>query len=565
MGNVIRGVEIFATGTHNGDVYTHADLDDMVAAAGKLDFRPALKLGHTKDAPGAPAYGWAQNLRREGDRLLADFTDMDDTVIDALRKRRYDRVSSEVYFNLNRKGQKYRRALKAVALLGADVPAVAELKPLHKMEFAQAGDFEKAPAFEQPLALSDAALIASLNEQVTALTEKVKSFGEGPGHPFRGNQWTDGEGEDTTKTFRDADIEAYKKGEKKAKYNGLVSPLMAGGNEGGKMLHNRLSQKTPAFWTNQQHTAASNYYAGEKARLDARWSSVANDAAKQAFGRDYLPTDYKISGIGSESFSDTFKNRLRSIAHSSTFAGKAADLHKNAAKYVKRTNRYSFSQEHSMKLAEFKAKQKQLTEALRAVAEGDGEDKAEKIAELSEELATLNAVEIEKEEDPAVKALQEQVKTLTAANVVSVARERAREVKDRLSALTVPAFKPQLSALMSYALENGDTKVKVYSAEGKAEDKTLADVVGDLITQINAGAARLFSVQDTTRRGAAQRSEGVGAGEDAGDALDKLTAAYMVQHPEVKEYSVAFERVCAANVELARAYEEAQGARRYDS
>ena len=129
--NAIRGIEVFAAGTHNGDVYTEADLDEMVRAHGELDFRPALKVGHTKDSPGAPAYGWVRNLRRVGQKLVADFTDMHDSVVDAIRKRAYDRVSSEVYFNLNRGGKKFGRALKAVALLGADVPAVAGLVPLH--------------------------------------------------------------------------------------------------------------------------------------------------------------------------------------------------------------------------------------------------------------------------------------------------------------------------------------------------------------------------------------------------------------------------------------------------
>jgi hypothetical protein len=140
--NTIRDVEIFATGTHNGDDYTERDLDDMVAAFRELDYRPALKIGHTKDAPGAPAYGWIENLRRVGKRLLADFTDMHDSVVDAIRKRLYDNVSAEIYFNLKRAGKTFRRALKAVALLGAEVPAVANLTPLHKMQFAAEGDYD---------------------------------------------------------------------------------------------------------------------------------------------------------------------------------------------------------------------------------------------------------------------------------------------------------------------------------------------------------------------------------------------------------------------------------------
>jgi hypothetical protein len=149
--NVIKGVEIFKPGTHNGDTYTEQDLDDIVAASRQLDFRPALKIGHTKDEPGAPAYGWITNLRKAGGKLVADFESMHESVTQALRDRRYDRVSSEIYFNLKRGGQTFRRALKAVALLGAEVPAVAGLVPLHKMEFAGTGDAESVGVFETTL------------------------------------------------------------------------------------------------------------------------------------------------------------------------------------------------------------------------------------------------------------------------------------------------------------------------------------------------------------------------------------------------------------------------------
>lgn len=170
--NTIKGIEIFATGTHNGDQYTQQDLDDMVAAFSSLDFRPAIKVGHTKDKPGSPAYGWVTNLKRVGEKLYADFESMHDSVVEAIRSKAYDRVSSEVYFNLKRGGKSFRRALKAVALLGAEVPAVANLIPLHKMEFAEAG-FEGVHACEQGLAVPVEALVATLSERVSGLIQLI--------------------------------------------------------------------------------------------------------------------------------------------------------------------------------------------------------------------------------------------------------------------------------------------------------------------------------------------------------------------------------------------------------
>lgn len=173
--NSIKGVEIFGTGTHNGDPYTEQDLDDMVSAFAKLDFRPAVKVGHSKDSPGAPAYGWVTNLKRVGTKLQADLTDMHDSVVDAIRSKQYDRVSSEIYFNLKRGGKDFRRALKAVALLGAEVPAVAGLVPLHKMEFADTG-FEKLGQMEQKLDVPSQVLVDTLVERVNGLVNLIKEY-----------------------------------------------------------------------------------------------------------------------------------------------------------------------------------------------------------------------------------------------------------------------------------------------------------------------------------------------------------------------------------------------------
>ncbi len=125
----LSGVELFATGEHNGDKYTEKDLDDMVEAFNALDFQPALKSGHT-DAPGTPALGYVSALRRVGEKLVADLIDVPSEVYKQIRDKKFNRLSAEIYWNLERAGKTYRRALKAVALLGAGVPGVAGLKPL---------------------------------------------------------------------------------------------------------------------------------------------------------------------------------------------------------------------------------------------------------------------------------------------------------------------------------------------------------------------------------------------------------------------------------------------------
>lgn len=176
--NAIRGVEIFAAGTHNKIEFTDQDLEDMVTAFKELDFRPALKIGHTKDKPGAPSFGWVTNLRKVGSKLLADFESMHDSVVEAVRKGLYDRVSSEIYFNLQRGKKLWRRALKAVALLGADVPAVANLVPLHKMEFADEFEtvfnYDSDSYSEAKLGVPTQASIESLEARVAGIINFLK-------------------------------------------------------------------------------------------------------------------------------------------------------------------------------------------------------------------------------------------------------------------------------------------------------------------------------------------------------------------------------------------------------
>lgn len=123
-------VEIFRTGTWNGDKYDARDLDDIVNAFDQVGFKPPVKLGHKEDS-GDPAYGWVSSLRRVGDKLLASFVDLPKPIYEAIKNKRFNAVSSEIFFNLTRGNKKFRRVLKAVALLGAEIPAVSGLKPLH--------------------------------------------------------------------------------------------------------------------------------------------------------------------------------------------------------------------------------------------------------------------------------------------------------------------------------------------------------------------------------------------------------------------------------------------------
>jgi hypothetical protein len=152
--------EVFSAGTWNGDTYTEADLRELAANFERLrgEVKPPLKFGHdagqtlTGQSDGDPALGWVEAVRVAGDKLIATFAGVPQVVMDAIHAGRYRRVSAEIWFNLRRGGQTFGKALKAVALLGADLPAVTNLQDLTAYLTGQpAWQAERVLTFTGPL------------------------------------------------------------------------------------------------------------------------------------------------------------------------------------------------------------------------------------------------------------------------------------------------------------------------------------------------------------------------------------------------------------------------------
>lgn len=130
--------EIFSVGTWNGEAFTRADLEEIAANFTRLrgQLKPPLKFGHDEDQrllgqrDGDPALGWVEGLRVVGDRLLARFAGLPRVVYDAVRAGRYRRVSAELYLDVRQGAKRLGKTLKAVALLGADLPAITTLADL---------------------------------------------------------------------------------------------------------------------------------------------------------------------------------------------------------------------------------------------------------------------------------------------------------------------------------------------------------------------------------------------------------------------------------------------------
>jgi len=132
------GREIFAVGKWNDMEFKEADLDDIVSNFEALSevHKVPLKFGHNDEQPaldGQPAIGWVSRVFRKGAKLYADFTEMPTVVMEAIKSKLYRTVSIELLFDVDHSGQRFGHVLDAVALLGADQPAVNTLEDLNAL------------------------------------------------------------------------------------------------------------------------------------------------------------------------------------------------------------------------------------------------------------------------------------------------------------------------------------------------------------------------------------------------------------------------------------------------
>lgn len=147
----LEGVEIFQAGLwpgHNAKHISVDDLDDIVSAfdALRLGGRVPLKLTHegpdeersaihgdgSWDASKSLAMGWVTRVWRDGKKLMADF-DVPQKVFKLIHEGYLKFVSIEMIPNVQAFNRVLPWVLDAVALLGADQPAVGVLKDLQAL------------------------------------------------------------------------------------------------------------------------------------------------------------------------------------------------------------------------------------------------------------------------------------------------------------------------------------------------------------------------------------------------------------------------------------------------
>lgn len=140
----IPEMEIFRAGTHNGDEFTVQDLELMASNFQKLksELRPKLKITHSDEQEslaGLASYGdvvdvFVKKVEDGSKRLFAKLNKVPKEVYEWVKEGRFAERSIELYpeFKLGTKENSpiYKNVLKAIALLGSQMPAVTGMEPI---------------------------------------------------------------------------------------------------------------------------------------------------------------------------------------------------------------------------------------------------------------------------------------------------------------------------------------------------------------------------------------------------------------------------------------------------
>lgn len=155
--------EIFSVGEWNGETFHVVDLEEIARNFALLRevIKPPLKFGHDVkqtllgQEDGDPALGWVETVWVQGEKLFARFRQVPFIVCQSVYAGRYRSISAEIDLDYRHEGRSLGKVLKAVALLGADLPAVTNLRDLSTFLAA-----EKRPTEQSSLACEAAPVAA---------------------------------------------------------------------------------------------------------------------------------------------------------------------------------------------------------------------------------------------------------------------------------------------------------------------------------------------------------------------------------------------------------------------
>jgi len=155
--------------------FSEADLAAAAAAYDPASDPAPLVIGHPQLDD--PAYGWVKSLAVEGGELVALPSDIEPSFAEAVRNRRYAKVSARFYTPDHpgnpKPGTWY---LKHIGFLGAHAPGI---KGLGTVQFSE-GDDDGVATIDFPnnevTPMDKAALEASFAERETALGERERTL-----------------------------------------------------------------------------------------------------------------------------------------------------------------------------------------------------------------------------------------------------------------------------------------------------------------------------------------------------------------------------------------------------
>jgi len=186
-------VEIFAIGKWNGMTFTEKHLNAIVDNFKSLAdvLKVPIKFGHNdeqKMTDGQPAIGWIDSIWMDATtkKLMAKLIDLPDIVYNAIIKKLYRKVSIELDREVTYKGKDIGDVLTAVALLGADLPAVSTIDDLTAYMSAKNDGVFTSGSHHAFSAIStteeddimSAEQLKDLSDQMTKLSKKIDSQGE---------------------------------------------------------------------------------------------------------------------------------------------------------------------------------------------------------------------------------------------------------------------------------------------------------------------------------------------------------------------------------------------------
>ena len=139
-----RDEDLMTAGQYFGKEWGQTDFQKIVDnfTALKDEVKVPLKLGHDEGQDllkksglvgedGQPAAGWVENIRIKNGNLVGDFVQVPVLLAELITNGAYKRKSVEVYKDyVDSDGKSWGPVLRAVAMLGADIPKIKDLNDI---------------------------------------------------------------------------------------------------------------------------------------------------------------------------------------------------------------------------------------------------------------------------------------------------------------------------------------------------------------------------------------------------------------------------------------------------